>query len=148
MKLTGKCKEDFEKWFDIIFYEDYYQIDEYGNVRSKDRVVRCGYGKTRKVKGRVLKPYLNKKNGYLYIDFNIHGSRVKYTIHKLVATQFHGINEDIVLEVNHKDCNKLNNHADNLEWVTRSENTQHAYDNGLISTEGRGGYRHGKKKEV
>ena len=31
--------------------------------------------------------------------------------------------------VNHLDCNKLNNNADNLEWTTVQGNTKHAYDN-------------------
>jgi hypothetical protein len=33
--------------------------------------------------------------------------------------------------VNHKDGNKKNPHGDNLEWATHSENSQHAWDNGL-----------------
>lgn len=33
--------------------------------------------------------------------------------------------------VNHKDGNKLNNSIDNLEWCTHSDNTSHAYREGL-----------------
>lgn len=35
------------------------------------------------------------------------------------------------LVVNHKDGNKLNNNASNLEWVTSSYNNKHAFDIGL-----------------
>ncbi len=60
-----------------------------------------------------------------------------YFVHKLVCMAFHPIegkeNYDDYkdLQVNHKDGNTLNNHADNLEWVTKAENMKHAYANGL-----------------
>ena len=47
-------------------------------------------------------------------------------IHRLVAEAFISNPED-KREVNHKDGNRLNNCADNLEWVTRSENQIHSY---------------------
>ena len=60
-----------------------------------------------------------------------------YFVHKLVCMAFHPIegknNYDDYkdLQVNHKDGNTINNNADNLEWVTRSENMIHAYSTGL-----------------
>ena len=35
--------------------------------------------------------------------------------------------------INHKDCNKLNNSIENLEWCTRNYNTKHAWENGLYT---------------
>jgi len=46
-------------------------------------------------------------------------------VHRIVAENFlAGFNAR--LDVNHKDCNKLNNHVSNLEMCTRGENTVHA----------------------
>ena len=54
--------------------------------------------------------------------------------HRLVAAYFVNrpkVKTDSVLEVNHIDGNKSNNHFSNLEWVTRSENLRHAIRTGL-----------------
>lgn len=52
-------------------------------------------------------------------------------IHSIVCLTFFGPRER-GQEVNHKDGNKANNSIDNLEYCTRKENVQHAFDMGLI----------------
>lgn len=59
-----------------------------------------------------------------------------YKVHRLVCYAFNPLGnlsfQDYnLLQVNHKDGNTLNNHADNLEWVTQEGNMSHAYNNGL-----------------
>lgn len=60
-----------------------------------------------------------------------------YKVHRLICYAFHPIAERPTLsdyddlQVNHKDGNTFNNHADNLEWVTSSENMLHAYSTNL-----------------
>lgn len=69
---------------------------------------------------KKLKP--NRVGDYLGVNIN---GKVR-TIHRIVAQAFIP-NPDNKPHVNHKDGNKHNNHADNLEWCTRSENQLHAY---------------------
>lgn len=51
-------------------------------------------------------------------------------VHRLMAEAFLHPTQDRPF-VNHIDGNKLNNHLENLEMCSNSENVQHAYDNGL-----------------
>lgn len=82
-------------------------------------------------KGKTLAYTVNKKTGYKTVALwknNIGSSK---TIHRLVALTYL-TNPNNLPEVNHIDGNKLNNHVDNLEWVTRSKNMIHAYGTGLV----------------
>ena len=77
--------------------------------------------------GRTVKGQPNGK-GYLRVSI---GKKLMF-VHRLVAERYVP-NPDKKPQVNHKDGNKLNNHANNLEWVTNYENRQHAVKNGLQS---------------
>jgi hypothetical protein len=70
-----------------------------------------------------------------YYAFALNNMPEKY-LHRLVARLFIP-NPENKLTVNHIDCNKLNNHVDNLEWATYSENMLHAVANGLMENLGK-----------
>lgn len=52
-------------------------------------------------------------------------------VHRLVLATWEPT-EDSSLDVNHIDGNKSNNSIHNLEWITKSQNTQHAHLTGLF----------------
>ena len=72
------------------------------------------------------------KNGYVhyYIRDLSTGKRKDFKGHRLVAEYFIDNPNDYPI-VNHIDGNKANNHIENLEWCTYSQNNIHAYKNGL-----------------
>lgn len=80
--------------------------------------------------GYVEEVYPHTEGEYPYWPISINGEIHKYSCHRLIAKYFvpNPYNQPVV---NHKDGNKLNFHADNLEWVSQSENIKHAIRNNL-----------------
>jgi hypothetical protein len=128
-----------EVWKDVIGYEGAYQVSNYGNVKSIDRFVPSKYGKTRRVKGVKLKQR-SDKDGYLYVNLKKNQKGRSSRVHRLVCEAFHD-NHDNKPQVNHINGVKNDNNSENLEWVTMSENRQHAYDIGLQNGESRRGVK-------
>lgn len=92
-----------EVWKTITGYEDY-QVSNLGRVKS------LKYGKERILTDRDTK-------GYLYITVSKNSIRKRLLIHRLVAEAFLD-NPDNLPIINHRDENKHNNKADNLEFCT------------------------------
>lgn len=113
--------ESKEEWRDIPSYEGYYQVSNFGRVRSLARVVARGDGKIQ-VKERILKATLDG-GGYLIVCLCKSGGRKMSAVHKLVAMVFLGHkpngHEKVV---NHIDNDKSNNRAENLELVSNRHN--------------------------
>lgn len=121
-----------EEWRPVVGYEEDYEVSNTGRVRSIDRVrigkSRSGNLFTYRIKGKEKK-LLDSWDGYLetHLQHTEDGKCHNYyaRVHRLVAEAFI-LNPDNLPQVNHKDGNKKNNCVDNLEWVTESQNTQHA----------------------
>ena len=115
-----------DSWKDIPGYEGYYQASRDGRIRSCSRF----NDKTHAIRpGKELKLYVGD-NGYLHCSLSIDGKFTLGSVHRLVASAWIP-NVDNKPQVNHIDGNKVNNQIENLEWVTQSENMNHAKDHGL-----------------
>ena len=102
--------------------------------------------------GKLIKPVASKIYKYLSYHLSYSGIKKNVFIHRLVAEVFID-NPEKKPQVNHKDGNKLNNNASNLEWVTQNENVQHMYDLGLktykpLHYKGKFGKDHNRSKSV
>lgn len=92
------------------FVNDKYEISNTGKLRKGEYIL----------KGRV------GINGYLCYSMSMGNYKRKHEMaHRLVAKAFID-NPENKAEVNHIDCNRLNNCVDNLEWCTRAENIKHS----------------------
>jgi hypothetical protein len=110
---------EHEEWRWIEGYEGDYQVSDKGRVAS--------YCARTRHKPVYMKARLSN-SGYKQVQLGRKIGKPHY-IHRLVALAFVAGYRD-GLCVNHKDLNRNNNHASNLEWTTHRENLQHARDNG------------------
>lgn len=108
-----------ENWKSIAGYEERYEVSDRGNVRSLNY--------HREGRTKILKP---KKNcgGYLVVNLRKDGQLKQPSVHRLVAQAFLP-NPLNLPQVNHRDEDKLNNAASNLEWCTASYNINYGSRN-------------------
>ncbi len=111
--------------------ELYLEVSSLGRVRrlsrpaktvsqSKDGRLRGNLRKT--MPEKIISPCIGA-NGYWTITYRTNGAKRRCLVHRLVALAFvPGWFPEAT--VDHLDGNRLNNHPENLEWVTRSENSK------------------------
>lgn len=102
-----------------------YRIYKDGTVIRDAYSIKDKNGRVHNYDELVLTPKVSN-TGYIVVSIN----RKWTQLHRLVAEAFIP-NPDNKPCVNHKDGNKLNPNADNLEWVTYKENQNHAEYNNL-----------------
>lgn len=110
-----------EVWRPVVGFESYYEVSNYGRVRSYDRTrVQLSHAGTpylRTQKGRTLRPGL-AGNGYPSVTLGRQNTRM---VHRLVAESFLGPCPE-EHETCYKDGDRKNSRLDNLYWGTRSDN--------------------------
>ena len=87
-------------------------------------------GNVLNIKTKKYLKHQKTSDGYVRVELSNNGTSKKINVHKLVADSFIP-NPNNKLFINHKNGIKNDNRITNLEWNTRSENSQHAYDIGL-----------------
>ncbi len=115
-----------EKWVDIPFEgveaPPRYQVSNYGRIKSFQGDP---------VHGEVIAG--SKIQGYKSLNIRVKGNKsINRYVHKLVAEFFVKKDSEDKKFVVHLDHDKLNNHWENLKWVTRDEMTIHNRDNPAV----------------
>lgn len=119
-----------EIWKPITGYEELYAISNLGRVKSFSK--NCGYRKSRE---RLMKPF-KSKDGYLLVTLSKNNEQKHFQIHRLVAFEFIP-NKDNKSQVDHINRVRSDNRAENLRWVSPSENGNNTCYNRMIEYEGR-----------
>src|SRR5262245_627876 len=113
-----KTKMESEIWKDAPGYEGVYEVSNLGRIKriSAARGTRIGW---------IFHTAIDKK-GYSHTRLtDAKGVAKTVKIHRIVCKAFHP-NPNNLPQVNHKDTNKANNCADNLEWCDNDYNKKHA----------------------
>lgn len=119
-----------EVWKDIEGYEGYYHISNHGRVKSLSRKIKTYGG--RYYFSREIIMSQKKTRGYKSVTLNANGEKRTLQVHRLVLEHFSPKQGSETLQVNHINCDKADNNLLNLEWVTPSENMEHASRHGLL----------------
>ena len=110
--MVPELRQIWSEWKEIDDTKGLYYISNKGRVKSLQ-----GYEAT------ILKPF-NNQGGYARVDIVESGRRCTKLIHRLVAAAFLPLPEKIDMQLHHKDFDKDNNAADNLEWLNAAAHAE------------------------
>jgi hypothetical protein len=127
-----------EEWRPVIGYEDHYEVSNIGRVRR----TKSGRGATA---GRLLKRYDRCGDGYRFVQLSKNDVKRTFGVHVLVAEAFICPRPPGKVP-NHKNLIKSDNCVENLEWLTCSENAQHAIEAGRHGGRPMPGEKNGRAK--
>lgn len=113
-----------EAWKTVVGWEGLYSVSNLGRIRRDA-------GGRGAVAGRIINTKRTRK-GYRHVDLSRNDKKTRRLVHQLVAEAFLPPRPSPKHHPNHKDTDKANNNALNLEWATIPENTAHARAHGLI----------------
>lgn len=122
-----------ETWKDVVGYEGIYEVSNLGKVRThKDKTTYTKRHGVRRWKQRFLKN--RTPNGRdVRVTLWKNGKLKDFLVHRLVGFAFIPTIKGKEC-INHIDGNPKNNCVENLEWCNHSENNNHAFETGLMST--------------
>lgn len=133
-----------EKWLAVPGFEGFYEVSNFGKVKSLERVVKARGGKTRTWKERILSPCVSstgKGSAYHSCVLSCKGRQVNKRVHKLVALAFLGVPPDNCV-VCHGRAGSLCNHVANLSYQTESANQKHRRRDGTAGKKVRNSLGH------
>lgn len=122
-----------EVWKDVVGYEGIYEVSNKGRVRThKNKTTYTKRHGVRKWRQIILKNK-NPKGRDVRVALWKDGKHKDFLVHRLVAYAFIPQIEGKT-SINHIDGNPKNNNVENLEWCDHRDNNNHAFDNGLMTT--------------
>lgn len=108
-----------EEWRPVVGYEGFYEVSDWGNVKTVERIVQFGKQK-RTIKEKSLKGIIDVW-GYRLVTLSKSSKQIRKRVHQLVAQAFIP-NPENKRDIDHIDCDKTNNRVENLRYVTCKEN--------------------------
>lgn len=126
-----------EIWKDIPGFEGLYEASSLGRIRTKEgKTTKSRRFPKRVWKQRILKQKWKCRGNSKKMDARvclwIDGKEKTLLVSRCICSAFHPIDNAERMTVNHIDGDPTNNRAENLEWLSASDNTRHGFSTGLF----------------